>query len=140
MPGLRRCRRSIWSVPRASPANMRSSMRWFGTHSIKACSPSRARRCIAKFAEEIERRSGNRLVEVAEVLAHHYSQTDQARKLSPTSRWPAAKGLGVYSLDEAATHFTAALALLDKDPDCASDEQVGDFLVLLYPVIEPERK
>ena len=25
-----------------------------------------------KIAEEIERRSGNRLVEVAEVLAHHY--------------------------------------------------------------------
>ena len=28
-----------------------------------------------KIAEEIERRSGNRLNEVAEVLAHHYSQT-----------------------------------------------------------------
>ena len=33
-----------------------------------------------KIAEEIERRSGNRLIEVAEVLAHHYSQTDQARQ------------------------------------------------------------
>jgi class 3 adenylate cyclase len=29
----------------------------------------------AKIAAEIERRSGNRLVEVAEVLAHHYEQT-----------------------------------------------------------------
>jgi len=29
-----------------------------------------------KIAEEIERRSGNRLAEMAEVLAHHYSQTD----------------------------------------------------------------
>ena len=34
----------------------------------------------AKIAEEIERRSGNRLAEVAEVLAHHYSQTNQVNK------------------------------------------------------------
>jgi predicted ATPase len=33
-----------------------------------------------KIAEEIERRSGNRLTEVAEVLAHHYCQTDRAEK------------------------------------------------------------
>ena len=31
-----------------------------------------------KIAEEIERRSGNRLIEVAEVLAHHYRQTNRA--------------------------------------------------------------
>ena len=30
-----------------------------------------------KIGEEIERRSGNRLNEVAEVLAHHYGQTDR---------------------------------------------------------------
>ena len=29
-----------------------------------------------KIAEEIERRSGNRLAEVVETLAHHYGQTD----------------------------------------------------------------
>jgi hypothetical protein len=39
------------------------------------------------------------------------------------------KSLGVYSLDEAVTHFTAALALLDKNPDCASDNEVAEFLV-----------
>ena len=33
-----------------------------------------------KIAEEVERRSGNRLTEVAEVLAQHYSQTDRAEK------------------------------------------------------------
>ncbi len=33
-----------------------------------------------KIAEEIERRSGNRLAEVVETLAHHYSQTDRADK------------------------------------------------------------
>jgi predicted ATPase len=33
-----------------------------------------------KIGEEIERRSGNRLAEVAEVLAHHYSQTERSDK------------------------------------------------------------
>ena len=40
-----------------------------------------------------------------------------------------AKSLSVYSLDEAATHFTAALALLDKNPHCATDDDVANFLV-----------
>jgi hypothetical protein len=35
----------------------------------------------------------------------------------------------VYSLDEAANHFAAALALLDKNPDCASDDRFAEFLV-----------
>jgi hypothetical protein len=39
------------------------------------------------------------------------------------------KSLSVYSLDEATTHFTAALGLLDKNADCASDDQVAEFLV-----------
>jgi predicted ATPase len=34
----------------------------------------------SKIAEEIERRSGNRLAEVAEVLAHHYAQTNHTAK------------------------------------------------------------
>ena len=39
------------------------------------------------------------------------------------------KSLSVYSLEEAANHFAAALALLDKNPDCASDDQFAEFLV-----------
>ena len=38
-----------------------------------------------RIAEEIERRSSNRLTEVAEVLAHHYSKTDRV------NQWPASK-------------------------------------------------
>ena len=58
-------------------------------------------------------------------------QPDRPRPTKPSliSRWQAAKASSVYSLDEAATHFTAALALLDKNPDCASDDQVAEFLV-----------
>jgi class 3 adenylate cyclase/tetratricopeptide (TPR) repeat protein len=83
----------------------------------------------AKIAEEIERRSGNRLVEVAEMLAHHYGQTNQTGKAFAYLSMAGSKSLSVYSLEEAATHFGAALALLDTNPDCASDDQVAEFLV-----------
>ena len=83
----------------------------------------------AKIAEEIERRSGNRLTEVAEILAHHYGQTDNADKAFSYLSMAGSKSLGVYSLDEASIHFLAALTLLDKKPDCASDDQVADLLV-----------
>ena len=82
-----------------------------------------------KVAEEIERRSGNRLIEVAEVLAHHYSHPASADKAFTYLSMAGSKSVGVYSLDEAATHFTAALGLLDQNPDCASDGQVAEFLV-----------
>jgi hypothetical protein len=81
-----------------------------------------------KIAEEIERRSGNRLTEVAEVLAHHYRQTDRADKAFAYLAMAGSKSLSVYSLDEAATHLIEALALLDKNADCASDDQVVEFL------------
>ena len=82
-----------------------------------------------KIAREIEQRSGNRLIEMAEVLAHHYRQTHLADKAFTYLSMAGNKGLNVYSLDEAATQFTAALALLDTNPRCASDDQVADFLV-----------
>jgi predicted ATPase len=76
-----------------------------------------------KIAEEIERRSGNRLAEVAEALANHYSLTNRAGKAFTYLSMAGSKGLGVFSLDEAAAHFNAALVLLDKNPDCASDDE-----------------
>jgi tetratricopeptide (TPR) repeat protein len=82
----------------------------------------------SKIAEEIERRSGNRLMEVAEVLAHHFSQTDLADKAFVYLSMAGSKNLSVYSLDEGLSHFAAALGLLDKYPDCASDHQVAAFL------------
>jgi class 3 adenylate cyclase len=82
-----------------------------------------------KIAEEIERRSGNRLTEVAEVLAHHYSQTGRTAKAFAYLSMAGSKSLSVYSLDEAASHFAAALALLDKKSDNVTDDEVADFLV-----------
>lgn len=81
-----------------------------------------------KVAEEIERCSGNRLVEVAEELAHHYGQTDQAEKEFFFLAMAGEKSLGVYSLDEAERHFSAAIKLLDKKQNCATDQQVIDLL------------
>ena len=83
----------------------------------------------AKIAQEIERRSGNRITEVAEVLAHHYSQTNNANKAFTYLCGAGTKSLSVYSLDEAATHLTAALAILDQNANCANDDQVTEFLV-----------
>jgi class 3 adenylate cyclase len=88
-----------------------------------------------KIAEEIERRGANRLAEVAEVLAHHYSQAAASKKAFTYLSMAGSKSLGVYSLDEATAHFSAALALLDREPDCASDDQVADFLVAYYRLL-----
>jgi hypothetical protein len=82
-----------------------------------------------KIAGEIEHRSANRLTEVAEELAHHYSRTDHADKAFAYLSMAGNKSLSVYSLDEAATHLGAALSLLDTNADCASDDQVAEFLV-----------
>ena len=82
-----------------------------------------------KIAEEIERRSGNRLPEVAESLAHHYGQTDRAGKAFAYLAMTGKKSLGVYALDDAANHFAAAIALLDNHPDCASDQQIAGLLI-----------
>jgi predicted ATPase/class 3 adenylate cyclase len=82
-----------------------------------------------KIGEEIERRSGNRLAEVAEVLAHHYSQTERFDKAFAFLSLAGRKSLDVYSLDQATAHLAAALALLAKAPQCASDDQLAEFLV-----------
>jgi hypothetical protein len=69
------------------------------------------------------------LAEVAEILAYHYSHTSRVGKAFAYLSLAGTKSLTIYSLDEAAIHLTAALAHLDKNPDCASDAQVTDFLV-----------
>jgi predicted ATPase len=81
-----------------------------------------------KIAKEIEHRSGNRLIEVVETLAYHYSESDHSEKAFAYLSMAGSKSLSVYSLDEAASHFAAALSLLDKNAGCASDDQVADFL------------
>ena len=82
-----------------------------------------------RIAQEIERRSGNRLIEVAEALAHHYSQTDRADKAFTYSSMAGSRSLSVYSLEEAETHFSAAIALVEEHSGCANDQQIANLLV-----------
>jgi class 3 adenylate cyclase len=88
-----------------------------------------------KVAEEIERRSGKRIEEVLQVLAHHYARTSLADKaffyLSAAGR----KSLDVYSLDEADRQFRHALGLVDSDPRCASAHAVADTVTFLLQVL-----
>jgi hypothetical protein len=93
-----------------------------------------------RIAREIERRSGDRLTEVAEVLAHHYSQSANDGKAFAYLVMAGHKCLGVYSLDEAANHFAGALVLLDKNPQCASDEQVAGYLALYTQLLNMNLK
>ena len=81
-----------------------------------------------RTAEELERRRGNRLAEVAETLADHYRQTDRADKAFTYLAMAGAKSVRVDSFEAAGNHFAAAIALLDEKPDCASDSQVADLL------------
>jgi class 3 adenylate cyclase len=81
-----------------------------------------------KIAQAIERRAGDRVTEVVELLAHHYSLTDQDDKAFLYLTKAAAKSLGIYSIDEAGNYFAKALALLDASPDCADDEMIRDML------------
>ncbi|HZZ23823.1 MAG TPA: hypothetical protein VFE60_15150 [Roseiarcus sp.] len=82
-----------------------------------------------KVAQEIERRSSNRLAEVAEELAHHYSQTDRSAKAFTYLAMAGEKSLGVYSLDEAERRFAAAIALADRQAESATDEQIVETLI-----------
>ena len=82
-----------------------------------------------KIAQEIERRSDNRLTEVAEALAHHYGQTNRGDKAFAYLAMAGAKSLRVYSLDDAASYFDSAIEFLDMNPDYATDDQVAALLV-----------
>jgi len=66
-------------------------------------------------ASEIERRSANRLIEGAEVLAHHYSRTHRADKAFHYLALAGRKSLNSYSVEEAERFFRQALCLLESE-------------------------
>jgi hypothetical protein len=76
-----------------------------------------------KAAAEIERRSGNRLGEVADDLAYHYGRANSPGKAFQYGVMAGTKSLGVYSLDEAERHFRKALEIADAHPNVATDQQ-----------------
>jgi class 3 adenylate cyclase/tetratricopeptide (TPR) repeat protein len=82
-----------------------------------------------RAAEAIEHTHANRLGEVADVLAHHYSHTERADKAARYLALAGEKSLGVYALEEAETRFQAVLDLLEEHPDAADDSFLADVLL-----------
>ena len=88
-----------------------------------------------QVARELERRRANQLIEVAEILAHHYSFTQEAGKTFDYRYLSARKALGVYLLEEAEKHFREALAVVDRAPACADDEAFANAVAGLQEVL-----
>jgi len=88
-----------------------------------------------RVARELEHRRANQLIEVAEILAHHYSFTDEAAKTFEYRYLSARKSLGVYLLDEAEKHFREALAVVDRTPGCVDDEAFANAIAGLQEVL-----
>lgn len=87
-----------------------------------------------KVAEAIEQRSHNRLIEVAEILAHHYSKTDRIDKACSYLIMAGKKSLGVYSLDNAKSYLQKALAL-DSDRTIISKETFLETVLSLQEIL-----
>ena len=84
-----------------------------------------------KVANEIERRSGNRLVEVTEELAYHYGLTEHSDKAFMYLVMAANKSLNVYSVVEADQYYRRALALFNDRKECAEPTSAAHAAVLL---------
>lgn len=80
------------------------------------------------IASAVENRAEERLIEVAETLAYHYSLTDRKDQAFKFAAMAGAKGLGIFSLGEADRYLTTALKLYERDPGCATDEQYAALL------------
>jgi tetratricopeptide (TPR) repeat protein len=78
-----------------------------------------------RVAREIERRRANQIIEAAEILAHHYSFTVEADKTFMYMSLAGRKCLNIYSLDDAEKYFRQALAVSEKNPDCADDQETA---------------
>ena len=94
-----------------------------------------------RIAAEVERRSGNRLLEVAETLAHHYDRAARPDKAFVYMAMAGAKSLRIYSFEEAGRWFDAAFALLEAHPGCATDAQaaaaLADYVLYLNASFHP---
>jgi class 3 adenylate cyclase/tetratricopeptide (TPR) repeat protein len=82
-----------------------------------------------RIAAAIERRSGNRPIEVAELLAHHYGMTDCVEKAFEYLALAGAKSIGVYSLEEADRYFARAMEVATAFPGRVDPAKFGDLLV-----------
>jgi class 3 adenylate cyclase len=96
-----------------------------------------------RIAYEIERRSDNRLNEVAEELAHHFDAAKEPYKAFQYLTMAARKSLGVYSLDQAAAFFARAVALVSEHSEISVGQPfrafVVSYILYLQAIYEPAR-
>ncbi|MBV8398170.1 MAG: AAA family ATPase, partial [Acetobacteraceae bacterium] len=88
-----------------------------------------------RIADEIERRNSDRLFEVAETLAYHFSRTDQAEKSIEYLAVSGRKSFGVYSLDEAEHFLKSAIALARAQDKTRMDVLVATAMMDLAKVL-----
>jgi tetratricopeptide (TPR) repeat protein len=67
--------------------------------------------------------------ESADALAHHFSRTQCTEKAIQYLALAGENSLRIYSLDEAAERFEAALALVEDHPNAVSDDLLTDILL-----------
>jgi predicted ATPase len=88
-----------------------------------------------KVAEEVERRSANRLFEVAETLAYHYSAGRDVGKAFAFLAMAGQKSLNVYAIQEAERYYRQALALFEAQRGCAAPASVVQVVVRLLETL-----
>lgn len=79
------------------------------------------------IANAIKQRHSDKLSEVADKLAYHYSKTTHTDQAFEFSALAGAKSLGIFSLADAHRYFDTAFNLYFSDPDCAEAEEFASF-------------
>ncbi len=88
-----------------------------------------------KVAEELERRNANRLFEIAESLALHYSAAGCRDKAFTYLAMAGDKSLNVYAVQEAERYYRDALALVEADGELAPPASVVHVVVRLLETL-----
>jgi tetratricopeptide (TPR) repeat protein len=88
-----------------------------------------------KVARELEKRSGNALIEKAEPLAHHFVAGGDSPKAFEYLSMAARKSLNVYSILEAEGYFRKALAIFEQHPSCADPLRAARLVVGLLETL-----
>ena len=83
----------------------------------------------------MERRSGNRLTEIAEALAHHYAETTRAEKAFEYLAMAGNKSLDTYAISEAEQYYRKALELFEVHSECAASKPVVLVIISLLETL-----
>jgi class 3 adenylate cyclase len=88
-----------------------------------------------RVADELERRGDNRLIEIAESLAHHYAATTRADKAFTYLAMAGDKSLDVYAVPEAEQYYRQALKLFETETTCEDKSSVVGVVVRLLETL-----